>query len=167
MDSHDTHLLTLCSQMIHRLTDGFRHRSHGNDHSLGCRIAIIVEQSIFAAGNGSQLLKILLNNVGHRIIKRIRCFTCLEINIIILCCSSCYGRIRRQSPVTETLQCFLVDERCQLLSRQCFYLLNFVGCAESIEEMKEWYTAFNGTEMSYCSHIHHLLHGACGKEGEP
>ena len=47
--------------------------------------------------------------------------------------------------------------------RHDFDFLNFVGCTETIKEMKHWQAGFNGRQMSYAGQIHDFLHTAAAE----
>ena len=73
---------------------------------------------ILASGNFCHFIHIVLNDIRHCIIETVTCLFRLEENIRILCSTTCDGVFWIESPVTEILNVFHVDEwqhlfRCQ------------------------------------------------------
>ena len=84
MDLDHADLLTLCGEIIHnfqhRLTDG----THGDDHALSIRCAVVVEELIISAGQGIDGIHLLLHDLRKSVVGRVAGFAGLEEGVGVL-----------------------------------------------------------------------------------
>ena len=155
-------LFTLCIEIFHNLTGCFTDAAHGNHHTLGVRCTVIVEELIVTPGQGGHLLHISLHHIRECEIGRVAGLSVLEEHIVILTAVADGGMLRVQRPVAELQQFIVVQHFLQIRIVQHVNFLNFVGGAESVEEVLHRQMTLDGGEMGNCTQIHAFLHaGRC------
>ena len=162
----ETGLFALGVQMIHHLLDTAGDRSHGDDHALRVRRAVVIKYMIFPACDLRELSEIVLHDIGQSIIVRIAGFPDLEEYVGILDRSTQHGVLRIQRLGPEGVQGIKIIELLQILIVDLLYLVDLVRRAESVEEMNEGNPGFNARQMRDCRQIHDFLHTAGREEGK-
>ena len=171
MNVHDTHLFAFSQQSVGDILGNIGNRADGNDDTFCILCAIIVKQMIVTAGQAGNVIHISLHNVRNSQIEWVGCFAMLEIYIRIFSGSADNRMVRSHGMFSETGQCLFVDQRFQFIIIEDFYLLDFMTGTESIKEIDEWYTAFDGCQMGNSGQIHNFLrigfsqHGTAGSTG--
>ena len=166
MHRHKTHLLAVGAEIVDGLLYGLSHRSHSNDHAVGLRIAVIIEEAVIAAREAVHLLYIFLHYFRNSLIISVACLAVLEEHVGVLGHTAGHGGVRIQGAGAEFLQRLAVQEGCEVFLRKSLDFLDFMRGAETVEEIDERHTAPDCRKMSYSSKIHHLLHAAFAEHGE-
>ncbi len=166
MNAHQTHLLALGHQMVYGFLSGLCARTHGDDHALGLGIAIIVEEVIFAAGDGGNLLHVVLHDLGNSLIYGVARLAVLEEHVAVLGHAAGNGSIRIESAVAESGHGVAIEQRSEILLFEHLDLLDLVRGTEAVEEVQERYTRLDRCQMSHTRQIHYLLHRTLGQHGE-
>ncbi|CCX70010.1 unknown [Prevotella sp. CAG:255] len=97
---------------------------------------------VFTTCNLADFTEVMLNNFRYFVIIAVARFTVCEECFRILCCTTCYRTLRCKRTVAETFNVFHVKQRSDIFLLKKFYLVILVRCAETIEEVKEWYACF-------------------------
>ena len=114
MNRNYAHLLALFIQMSSNSTQCFGAGTHSHNHIRGLRIAIVVEEFIFTAGNLRNLSHIIFHNRRQLVVIIVNCFTGLEINIRILSSTTDNRVIRIQSAFAEFSNSFFIQQFFQI-----------------------------------------------------
>ena len=136
-------LFALGHQIIDGFAGSFRTRAHQHDHAFGIFRAIIIEQTIIAAGQPVDFLHIVLDRVGQFVKVGIQGFAALEEDIRVDRGSAGRRVFRIQRMLSERLDCIHIDQRTQIFIIQRVDLLNFVGGAEAVEKVQDRHPAMN------------------------
>ena len=165
-DLHQADLQTLFHQFVDGLFDGLCHGTHGNDHVFGLGVSVIIEGLIFSAGQFSDLFHVVFHDIGNLIVEFIGCFSSLEENIRVLGRAPCDRVFRRQCIVPESLYCVPVHDLCQVFVFNGLDLLDLVGGPETIKEVKERYSGFDGCHVCHTGQVHNLLYRTGSQHGK-
>ena len=166
MDLYIAHLLTLRIEMLHSFADRSADAAHSHDHSLGIRCAVVIEDVVIFAGDGIDLLHILLYHSGKIGICTVVGFAELEVHIGILHGVAQRGMAGIQRILAEFLHGIPVQHLAKFLVRNGADLLDLVAGAEAVKEMDEGYAAANGGQMCHTGQIHNFLHAAGREHGK-
>ena len=158
MNANQTQFLALSIQIVDGFTNGFGNRTHGNDNIFGIGGTIIGKRVIFAAGDFGNLLHVCFNHIRNGIVKRIGCLFRLKEDIRVLCSTTSDRMLRIKRTVAECLKRFHVEQRSKIVLLDGFDLLNFVRSAETVEEVHERDTAFDGGKVRYTAKVHRFLY---------
>ena len=90
--------LTEGVQIITSLSHGFGAGTHDNHHALCIRGTEILEQVVVATSQTAELLHRLFNDAWTALIKRVDCFSALEIDVWILSSSTNEWAVWIQGP---------------------------------------------------------------------
>ena len=148
------------------LFDGFADGAHRNDDVLRVGSADIVERLILSADLLAELLHVIGNDVGQRFVVLIRSFSGLEEDIRVLSGAADDGMLGIQGSVSERLDGIHVDQLLVDAVVDDFDLLDLVRGSETVEEVQERYSAFDGGQMCDCCKVHDFLDGAGAQQGE-
>ena len=152
-----THLLALSAQVVDRLLDGLRNRTHGNNHVLGLGVTVVNERSILTTRDGRNLLHRLGYHVRHCIVELVASLTSLEIDIGVLSRTTRYGVLGIERSSAELLQRLAIEHSGQLSLVDHLNLLNLVRSAEAIEEVNKRNASLEGNDVSHTGQVHNLL----------
>ena len=156
----------LLSKIIYGFFDCFRDRTHCYDYVLGIFRSVVLERTILATSEFADLAHVASDHVRNFLICGVPGFCDLEVNVTILCGATSDRGIRIQCLLAESLQGFFADHAFQGFFVKSLYLLYFVRCAESVEEMQEWDAGLDCREVSHCSKILSFLDRAGSEQGE-
>ena len=160
MNLYNANLFAFSAKEVNNFFNGFGYGTHSYDNILSLGITIIVKGLVITAGKLGNLLHVIGNNIGNRIIEGVASFSCLEENVRILSCTSCYRMLRAQRTAAEILNGFPVNQLGQIVIFQHVNFLNFRGGSETVEEMQERHTTLNSRKMGYTGNIHYFLNAA-------
>ncbi len=90
----------------------------------------------------------------------------LEEYVGVLSHAAGYRGIGVEGAVAEISKGFLVDKGSELILVDGLDFLDFVGCAETVEEVDERHAALERCEMGNGCEVHHLLNGAFAQHRE-
>ena len=76
------------------------------------------------------------------------------------------GFLRVEGPGPELRHLLIVDHGPDIFPGDLFHLVNLMGGTETVEEMHEGDTGFQGSCLGDKGHIHDFLHAIGGKEAE-
>ena len=143
----------------------------GDDDAVRVFRTVIIKEMVLPSGDLGDLIHVALYDFRKGIVERIGRFAVLEVHIRIFRGAADDRMIRGERMRPEFRQRFLINERRQVLVIDDMDLLDFMACAESVEEIDERNPAFDGSQMRYRREIHHFLHigfrqhGAAGRSG--
>ena len=160
VDSHHSHFLALCGKVVYGFAYGFGCRSHGDNYPVRVFRAVIVEQTVFAAGDFGNLVHVLLYYFRNGVIVGVAAFAVCEECVGIFGHAACHWMFRAECAVAEFGQCLLIHKRGEVLVVQTFYFLYFMRCAESVEEVEERHAGFDGCKVCHACQIHNFLYRA-------
>ena len=152
-----THLLALLAQIVDRLLDGLRNRTHGNNHVLGLGVTVVNEGCVLTTRDGRNLLHRLGYHVRHCIVELVASLTSLEIDIGVLGRTARYGMLGVERGSAELLQCLTVEHGRQFSLVNQLNLLNLMRGTETVEEVQEGNASLQGNDVSHTGQVHHLL----------
>ena len=140
--------------------------AHGDDDIGGIFCAVEGERSIFTTRDLAQFLHVFGDDVGKSIVILVLQLSGLEVDIGVLGGTAGHGVFRIQGALTILLEGFPVEELLNLALVSSFHFLDFVGGAETVEEVQERDTTLDSGQVSHRSEVHDLLHGAGSQHGE-
>ena len=166
MYGNHTYLFALCHQVVDGFLSGLGNRTHGYDDTFGVGITVVVEEVVFTTGYSRYLLHVVLNDFGYCFVVLVARFAVLEEYVAVLSHTAGNGSIGSERTATEFGKSLAVKERSQVFLIYHFYLLNFVRCTETVEEVHEGYTAFDCRKVSHTGEVHNFLNRAFCQHGE-
>ena len=143
---------------LDRFFNGLCARPHSYQDEFCIRCTCIVEEVIFPAGDFADLLHIAFGYIRYAVIEFIQRFTMLHVRFCRFAERNRFRIIRVHAAGTESFDSFHIQHRAELFIRNDFYLLNFVRCTESIEEVQDRNAAGNSRCMDDGSQIHDFLY---------
>ncbi len=159
VNCYHTYLLALAVQVINSLNQGLVQGAHSNNNTLSIWCTVVVEYMVFTASNLGQVCHGLLYQVWNCLIILVDSLTGLEVDIVVLGCTTDAWMVRVQGLAAELVYGIPVQNLAQLLIRNQLDFLNLVGSTETIKEVQEWHLALDGNQMSNSSQIHNFLYG--------
>lgn len=166
MNRYEAHLLTLGCEGVDSLLSSLSDRTHGDDHALGVGGAVVVEQTVFAAGDGRNLVHVVLYNLRHIVVGSVAGLAVLEEDVAVLGHAARYGSLGRKSALTEACEGLAVEQTLDVLLLELLDLLDLMRGAEAVEEVDEGDRRFDGAQVSHTGEVHNLLYGAFAQHGE-
>ena len=127
----------MLDQVTHGRFGGLAAGSHDDDHALSVRCTDVVEEVIRAAGQFSKLVHILLDDGGNGRVIGVDGLARLEEHVRVLGRAAQDWMVGRQRPSAVGAHQFVIDHRSEVVIAQLFDLVDFMGGAETIEEMQE------------------------------
>ena len=163
---HHAHLLALAEHVLHRLFHRLGPGPHEDHHPFGVAGTEVVEEVVVAARELRQLVHGLLDDAGQRLVVGVHRLPPLEVDIGVLRSATQHRPVRRERPVTVFDEVAGVHHGADGLVVDELHLHQFVGGAETIEEVDEGDLAAQGGGLGHQRRVHHLLHRAGGEHGE-
>ena len=136
-DGEDADLLAVRPEPVDGLGDRLDRATHRDDHALGLRVPVILEQMIRPARDGGKPVHDRLHHAGQVLIEPVHRLTTLKINIGILRRAAQGRPVRRHGPGPKRRDVRLVDDGAQVVVRERGNLGHLVRGAEPVEEMDE------------------------------
>ena len=144
--------------MIDRLLDGLVDGTHSDDDLLGISCAVVVEQLVVSADLGIDLVHVLLNDGGHRIVSGVAGLAGLEEQVRVLSGAHLTRMCRIQAVRAELCNGFVIDQIVEIVIIPDLDLLDLVRSTESVEEVDEGKLALYSCAVSDGSQIHDFLY---------
>ena len=163
VDLDEAHLFAAGAEIIHDLADRVAHGAHRDDDALGVGRAEVVEEPVFPARQGGDLLHIIRDDVGEGGIGRVDGFAVLEEGVVVLAGVADARVFRVQRVIPELLELCIIDELCHVVEVEHLDLLDLMGGTEAVEEVLHGDVALDGREMRHRAEIHALLHAGGGE----
>ncbi len=158
MNGNETHLFAVGAEMVDSLLSSLGYRTHSDDYALSFRITVVVEETVFTTGDTGDFLHVFLYDFRNTVIVFVASLTVLEENVAVFSHAACYRIVGVEGTCAEFSECFLIDERSEVVLIHLFDLLDFVRCTESVEEVDERNTALDSGEVCHTCEVHHFLH---------
>ena len=114
-----------------------RGRAHDDDHAVGVRRAVVVDEAVSAAGPVGELVHDLLDDPGDGEVERVGCLAGLEEDVRVLGGAAHHGRVGRQATGPEREDVVVADQRPDVVVIEDGDLVDLVRGAEAVEEMEE------------------------------
>ena len=162
-DLDDTDLLAFRAQVV---DDFFRYvadRAHRDDHAVGIRRAVIVEELIVGADLGIDFIHIFFDNGRNRVVELVACLTMLEEDVAVLVRAAQHRALRVERTLAERFDRVVIDHLVEILEIPHFDLLNLVRGAEAVEEVQERHAALDRGKVCHSAEVHHFLRVRLGK----
>ena len=166
MNRYKAYFLAFGDEAVDSFLDCLCYRTHCDDYAFGIRCAVVVEQVVFTAGNLADFGHVAFNNFGNGVIVFVASFAVLEENVAVLGEAAGYGSVGCEGVFTELGQGFLIDKRSEVFLVHCFDFLDFVRCAETVEEVYERHAGLDCRQVCHTGEVHNFLYRAFGKHGE-
>ena len=166
MNGNQTYFFTLSCQVVDSFACSFRNRTHCNDYAFCIFSSVVIEQTVFTSCDLGDFIHIFFYDSRNCIIVRVARFSMLEEVVRVFSHTACNRSFRIQGTCAEFSQRLLVDQRSQIFIFQCFDLLDFVRCTETVEEVHERNTGFDCSQVGNTCQIHHFLYRTFGQHGE-
>jgi len=157
-DLDKTDLLAMSVQVVDDFFDHVVDRTHSYDHTVGIGCAVVVEQLVVGAQLFVDLSHVLLDHCGQSVVVLVACLTVLEEDIVVLVRATHCGTLGIQRVLAECFHSLHVGHFLQILVVPDRDLLDLMGGTETVEEVNEGNTAFNGCQVSNSAQIHNFLH---------
>jgi len=90
----------------------------------------------------------------------------LEEYIAVLGHAAAHGSLGRKAALAEAGESLAVEQRFELILLEHLDFLDFVGCAETVEEVYEGNRRFDGGQVGDAGKVHDFLNGAFAEHGE-
>ena len=164
--ANHTHLFALFAQMVDGFAGSFRGRTHENDHAVGFRIAVVVEEAVLAAGDAADFLHVFFHHLGHDVVEGVGSFAVSEEGFGVLGRTACHGALGRERAFAELAQGLLVHQWAEVLDIEALDLLDLVRGTETVEEVDERHAGLDRSQVSHTGQVHHLLYRSLGQHGE-
>ena len=156
-DLHETNLSTASVEVINCPVECVSCGTH-YDYNVCCIWSTdIVEEVILSACDCVDLVHVLLDDCRNCIEVLVDCLSSLEVNVFVLSCNLCLWMLRALCSSSESLDVLLFDDCLDVVVGNLLYLLDLVGCSESVEEVEERNLRLKSGKMSNECHIHCLL----------
>ena len=159
VDFQETDLLALAVQVFDSLTDHTRGGTHRDDDAVGVRRAIVIEQTVVAAGHLVDLVHVVFHDARNCLIERVRGLPRLEVDVGIHDGTAHDRALRIQAALAERVERLLVDEALQFFVIDDVDLLDLVGRPKAVKEVYERDPALDRREMGDCREVHVFLDG--------
>src|SRR3712207_1367498 len=135
MDCQQSHFFSLCYQIVNCLFSCRTNGTHSNKNSRCICCSSIFKRFILSSGFFRNFLHVVSSNIRYGSIEFILCFSCLEINIIILCSSTSYRMFWIECPISKCLNGIMIHQSFTNLIIHQFYFLNFMRGSKSVKKM--------------------------------
>ncbi len=163
----NTDFFSPAHQIIHSLINGITYGTHGNDDIFRIGSTVIIKQMIFPPGDFGDFLHVMFHDLRNSLKILIGSFPALEIDVRVLRTAPYHRVIGIQRPVPELPDGFIIHQRLDILIVNGFNLLNLMGCAESVKEVKEGNPALDCRQMGNRCQIHCFLNTGGCQHGKP
>ena len=139
MHGYKTYFLTLFHHGVDGFLGGLGYRTHGDNHAFGIFGTVVVEQAVFAPGDFRNLVHVFLDNGRYIVVGSVACLAVLEEHVAVFGHAARHGCLGRESLLAEACECLTVEQRGELFLLQHLDFLDFVRCAETVEEVYKRY----------------------------
>ena len=134
---------------------------------LGVRRAVVVEELVVGADFDIDLVHILLNDGGQRVVVGVGGLLGLEEDVGVLGGAMQHRMLRVQGAGAECLDSIPVKHLAEVLVVPDLDLLDLMRGPEAVEEMDERNAALDGREVCDGAEVHRFLHARRAEEREP
>ena len=115
---------------------------------------------------GVDLVHVVLDHIGQRVVGAVAGLTVLEEDIAVLVAAACMRMLGVQRVIAERLDGIHVAHLGEIGVIPHGNLLDLVGGAEAVEEVDERRATLDGREVCHGRKIHDLLDIALGEHGK-
>jgi len=163
---HEAHALAQGVEVLDRFFDDFTGGTHGHDNAVGFGVTHVVEQAVFAAGDGFDLLHVVKHDAGNGVVIKVGSFTVLEVYVGVLGGAANVRMLGVHGGGAEFGHLFPVHQGADVFVINGFDLLHFVRGAETVEKVAEGQAGVDGRKVRHQGQVHAFLHGGGSKEAE-
>ena len=167
VDVDEAHLLPTGGEVVHGLPGGLSGGAHENHHPLRVRRAVVVEEMVGAAGQLSDLRHVVLHRLRDGGELLVAGLPALEEDVRVHRGAPGGRVLRVQGVDTERFQRLHIHQGAQGVVVQHLDLLDLVGSAEAVEEVKKGHPAVDGRQVGHRPQVHHFLRRRGSQQGEP
>ena len=154
---NQTNLLALSEHIVDNFLCHVADGAHSDNYTLCVRCAVVVEQLVVGADLGIDLIHVVLNDSGERIVELVAGLTVLEEDIAVLSGAAEHGMLGIDGAGTECSDGILVHHLLQILVVPGLDLLDLVGGTEAVEEVQNGNAALDGSQMRNGTQVHNFL----------
>ena len=165
-DLHKTDFFALSGEIVNHFFCNVADGAHCYDDAVGIGSAIVVEEGVIGTELLVDLAHVLFYNCGDCFIVGVGRLAILEENVPIFMRAAHDRVIRVQSACTELFHSLHVDQIGEIFVIPDLDLLDFVGGAETVEEVEERHSALDGCEVCNRAEVHDFLNVGLAQHGE-
>ena len=166
MNFHYTYFLAFSAEIVDQLFCCFAYRTHGNYDFCGFRISVIVERLIICAYFSIYFVHVLCNDIRCLQVRGVAGLPVLEESLRLFSTSHAVRMVRIKRSVFECPYCIPIYHFLQIIVVPYLNFLVFVGCSESVKEVKHRQFTCYGCQVCHCCQIHYLLNAVGCQHGK-
>ena len=166
MDGHEAVLAALGGEVVDGFAYGFGDGTHGDYDVLGVGGAVVLEGTVAAAGELADFAHVAGYYVGDGFVDLVAGFDGLEVDVAVLGGAAGDGGVGVEGALAEVLEGLLADHAAQGVFIEGLDLLDFVGSAETVEEVEERHAGLDGGQVGDGRKVLGLLDAAGGEHGK-
>ena len=152
------HLLALGGEIRRGLGGGLGTRAHGDDHALGVRIPVVLDQVVAAAGALRHRVHGRLHGGGDARVERVDRLARLEVDVRVLGRAADEGSVRRECPVAMRPDELGGDQGAEVVVGEGLDGVQLVRGPEAVEEVDERDPGAEGRHLGDRREVMALLH---------
>ena len=157
-DLQETNFFALGIEVVNNFFKCFADGTHCDDNVFCVFSTIVVEELVVTASLLGDCFHVLFGDANNVFVVLVGTFSLLEEDIRVLVGTLYNWMFWVQTAFAECLNSIHVDLFFEEVFVHNFDLLNFVRSSETIEEVDEWHTGFDGSELSHATEIHNFLY---------
>ena len=135
-------------------------------NALGVGGADVVERLVVAAGQGGDLVHVLLDDGRDDLVVGVGSLTALEVDVRVLGGAANVRVFRVHGALAEGGHLVHVQQGLHVVVVDGLDLLDLVGGPEAVEEGDEGHAGLDGGEVGHQGEVHDFLDGSRGEHGE-
>ena len=165
-DFHKTDLFALRGQIVDDFFRNVADGAHRNDHAVSIRRAVVVKQLVVRAELFVDLVHVLFNDSGDGVIIFVARLSVLEEDVAVFVRTAHHGALGVERALAERMHSVHVAHFLEVFVVPNLDLLDLVRGAETVKEVDERHSAFNGGKVRDRAEVHDLLRVRLGEHRE-
>ena len=158
VDLNDTDLLAGSDHVVDQLFCGVADGTHGKDHVLGVRSAVVIEGLVVGSDLLVHHVHVFGDDVGSLVVCSVGSLSVLEVGFRLLGRSHQSGVGGMEHSLLEGFDGVPVYHGGELVIVPHLDLLVLVRCTETVKEVEHGELSADGGEMRYSREVHYLLY---------
>lgn len=165
-DFQKADFVSSCVEVVNGFFNGFRARTHDDDHAIRIGCAVVVDEVVFSSCERADFVHLRLNDCGDSVIVFVACFSVLEVDVGVLSRALLMRMLGVESACAELVHFLEIDERLDFVVFDDVDFVNFVRGAETVEEVEERNAGFDCGKIGHESEVHNFLHAVCSEHSK-